>query len=197
MEIQRFTACLPNIPNLIANSIKNLSVLFRVGCGFDRFHIIIRKTEMVAQFMDEHVGHNFAERVVIILGPVVENGAAIEEYGVRQLPGLRDGPVFGKTNAGKKPHQLEGAFHTKTFKHIVFGELRHRTGDVCGERLERLRQIGQRLTGDGLDVVDKIAAVETTSRKLKARSGDTTRDSMSENVPVENVVIESAKVVSE
>ncbi len=50
---------------------------------------------------------------------------------------------------------------------------------------------------DGLEVVDKIAAVETTSRKLKARSGDTTRESMSENVPVENVVIESAKVVSE
>jgi len=49
----------------------------------------------------------------------------------------------------------------------------------------------------GLDVVDKIAGLETSTKTLKARSGDTTREAPMENVPVENVVIESATVLAE
>lgn len=49
----------------------------------------------------------------------------------------------------------------------------------------------------GLDVVDKIAEAETTTKALKARSGDQTREAPMENVPVENIVIESATVVAE
>lgn len=49
----------------------------------------------------------------------------------------------------------------------------------------------------GLDVVDKIAEAETTTKALKARSGDETREAPMENVPVENIVIESATVVAE
>lgn len=50
---------------------------------------------------------------------------------------------------------------------------------------------------DGLDVVDEIAKVKTGTRSLKARSGETTREAQMENVPIENVVIESATVISE
>lgn len=50
---------------------------------------------------------------------------------------------------------------------------------------------------DGLDVVDKIAEVKTTTKTLKARSGDTTREAAMENVPVENIVIESATIIAE
>lgn len=49
----------------------------------------------------------------------------------------------------------------------------------------------------GLDVVDKIAEAETATKPLKARSGDQTREAPMENVPVENIVIESATVLAE
>jgi cyclophilin family peptidyl-prolyl cis-trans isomerase len=49
----------------------------------------------------------------------------------------------------------------------------------------------------GLEVVDKIAKAETTTKPLKARSGDQTREEPMENVPVENVVITSATVLAE
>jgi peptidyl-prolyl cis-trans isomerase A (cyclophilin A) len=49
----------------------------------------------------------------------------------------------------------------------------------------------------GLDVVDKIAGLETSTKTLKARSGDTTGEAPMKNVPVENVVIESATVLAE
>lgn len=49
----------------------------------------------------------------------------------------------------------------------------------------------------GLDVVDKIAEAETTTKALKTRSGEQTREAPMENVPVENIVIESATVIAE
>jgi len=49
----------------------------------------------------------------------------------------------------------------------------------------------------GIEVVDKIAVLDTATKALKARSGDTTRETPMENVPVENVIITSASVVAE
>lgn len=49
----------------------------------------------------------------------------------------------------------------------------------------------------GLDVVDKIAKRPTGTKALKARSGDALRESPMSDVPNENVVIESVKVVTE
>ena len=49
----------------------------------------------------------------------------------------------------------------------------------------------------GLDVVDKIAKLPTTVKILKARAGDGTREAEMEDVPVEAVVIQSAKVMAE
>lgn len=45
----------------------------------------------------------------------------------------------------------------------------------------------------GLDVVDKIAQIETGEKSLKSRSGE----AMMRDVPKENVVIESASLVTE
>src|SRR5690606_29616405 len=53
--------------------------------GLDGFHLLVREAEMMAQFVDQHMGDDLAQRVVVVLGPVVENGAAIEEDGVGQL----------------------------------------------------------------------------------------------------------------
>lgn len=50
---------------------------------------------------------------------------------------------------------------------------------------------------EGLDVVDKIAALPTTSKTLVARRGDETREAEMDDVPEENVVIESVKLIAE
>ena len=49
----------------------------------------------------------------------------------------------------------------------------------------------------GLDVVDKIAKLPTTTKVLKARAGDSTREAEMDDVPEEAVVIQSAKVIAE
>lgn len=49
----------------------------------------------------------------------------------------------------------------------------------------------------GLDVVDKIAGVATGTKTLKARGGLGLREAAMDDVPNENVVIESIKVVTE
>ncbi len=50
---------------------------------------------------------------------------------------------------------------------------------------------------EGLDVVDKIAALPTTSKTLVARRGDEKREAEMDDVPEENVVIESVKLITE
>ena len=49
----------------------------------------------------------------------------------------------------------------------------------------------------GAEVLDKIAAVPTGVKSLKARSGESLREAPMEDVPNENVVIQSIKVVTE
>lgn len=49
----------------------------------------------------------------------------------------------------------------------------------------------------GIEVVDKIAKLPTTTKTLKARSGDQTREAPMEDVPEETVVIESVQVIAE
>ena len=93
---------------------------------------------MVAQFVHQHMGHHFAQGIVVILGPIVENGAAIQKHRIGQLPGLRHGPVLGQANASKQAHQLEWALHAKTFEDIVLGVVGHSAGDVGRKAAERL-----------------------------------------------------------
>jgi cyclophilin family peptidyl-prolyl cis-trans isomerase len=49
----------------------------------------------------------------------------------------------------------------------------------------------------GVEVLDKIAAVPTGEKALKARSGESLREAPMQDVPNENVVIQSIKVVTE
>lgn len=49
----------------------------------------------------------------------------------------------------------------------------------------------------GTEVLDKIAAVPTGVKTLKARAGESLREAPMEDVPNENVVIQSIKVVAE
>ena len=47
------------------------------GVHLQLFHIVIAQAKMVADFVDEYVGDDLAQRL-LILGPIVENGAAEE-----------------------------------------------------------------------------------------------------------------------
>ncbi len=49
----------------------------------------------------------------------------------------------------------------------------------------------------GAEVLDKVAAVPTGEKALKARSGESLREAPMQDVPNENVVIQSIKVVAE
>ena len=59
-----------------------------LGRLLDPLHVIVRQAEMVADLVDQHMGDDVAQRL-LVLGPVVEDGAAVERDAVRPLAGLR------------------------------------------------------------------------------------------------------------
>ena len=63
---------------------------------------------MVAHFVDEDVGDDGAEGVVV-LGPVVEDGAAVEVDSVGQPAGGRDA-LLDAADSGEEAHQIEFGF---------------------------------------------------------------------------------------
>src|SRR6516164_484874 len=52
----------------------------------DRGHVVVGKTEMVADLVHQHVGDDRAQRLVV-LGPVVEDRPAVEPHHVGHLSG--------------------------------------------------------------------------------------------------------------
>ena len=78
----------------------------------------VADAEVVTDLVDQHMGDDRTQRL-IMLGPIVENGAAVEEDSIGQLTGLGHGAVLGQPDAGKQSHQLERAFHAEAFEHVV------------------------------------------------------------------------------
>src|SRR5690606_25924156 len=64
----------------------------------DRFHVLVRKAEMVADLVDEDVRDDRAQRL-LVLGPIVEDGAAIEPDLVGQHAGRIAGPALQRPHA--------------------------------------------------------------------------------------------------
>ena len=61
---------------------------------------------MVADLVDQHMGDDVAQRL-LVLGPVVEDGAAVERDAVRPLAGLRV-PALGDAAPLEQAEQIEG-----------------------------------------------------------------------------------------
>lgn len=93
---------------------------------------------MVANLVDENVCDDVAQGV-LALGPVIENGAAIEEDHVRLARQIAEASPI-KAYALVKAHQIEGAFHTELFENLVGREVFDADDEVAAHLAEMLRQ---------------------------------------------------------
>ena len=111
-----------------------------IRCFLKSLHVVIAKTEMVADFVDQHMSDDVA-KCFFILGRIVEDGAAIERNAVRTFSGLRI-PAFGDAAALKKTKQIEGRFKCEVVHDLVGREFRELNDNFAGKRAEFLWQMG-------------------------------------------------------
>ena len=77
------------------------------GLRLDRFDVGIGQPEVVADFMDQDMGDDMVKRF-IVLGPVVDDGTAIEPDHIGQ-PGNVIVALERQTRALEQPQQVEFA----------------------------------------------------------------------------------------
>ena len=80
-------------------------------------HVVVGQTEMMADFVHQHMGHHPFQRVLAVC-PFVEKGAPIEEDGGRQ----RAGVIAAGVADGVPPIEAED---------VPLALQRHRVDDVC------------------------------------------------------------------
>src|SRR6185312_6041410 len=118
----------------------------------DPLHVLVAEAEMVADLVDQHVADNRVERLVV-LAPVIEDRAAVEEHHVGLDPRVDD--AFARQrDPTVKAEQVERAFQLHLGLGFLVGKvldadhqrpelLSHRRGYRCqrplGEPLDLLR----------------------------------------------------------
>lgn len=100
--------------------------------GFDGFHIAIRQAEVVTDFMDENVG-NDGTKGFIMLGPIVEDGTAIEKHHVGRAATLRHRAVVGETHALKQAEDVEGGFGPHFVQYVAGGKIFDAEDDLAAQ----------------------------------------------------------------
>ena len=94
---------------------------------------------MMADLVNEHMGDDGAERL-LVLGPIIEDGAAIEEDHVGK--GARMGHLLamGEPHALEQAEQVEFARGLHVFEHIVIREILDPDDDIAGQIVKSLGQ---------------------------------------------------------
>ena len=109
---------------------------------------------MMADLVHQHVGHERAERL-LVLGPIIEERAAVEPDHVRELPGRRRRPALREADAAEQAQKIEGAVEAHLAQRLVVRELLHPHDDAVAQTLEARRQSGERLFGETLEISER------------------------------------------
>src|SRR5579863_8231260 len=119
------------------------SRLFRRG--FDRRDVGIGETEMMADLMHQNMRDYVAEPL-LVLGPIIEDGAAVEPYHIRQLAGQGQSAALRETAAGEKAQKVEFCFAIHRVEDVLVGEIRDLDHETLAKVAKFLRQarIGRR-----------------------------------------------------
>lgn len=101
---------------------------------------------MMADFMDEDMGDDIAQRFVMFC-PVIEDRAAVERDAVRAFAGLQAEP-FADAAPFKKAEQVEGRFQPHILNDLVFGKIANLDDDIAAQRTKLLRQMSKSVNRD-------------------------------------------------
>jgi hypothetical protein len=93
---------------------------------------------MMADLVNEHMGDDGAQRL-LVLGPVIEDGTAVEKDHVGQRPGMGQFLAMGEAQALEQAEQIKVAgFHVG--KDIIIREILDPDDDVAGKRVKSFGQ---------------------------------------------------------
>ncbi len=76
----------------------------------------------------------------VMLGPIVEDRAAVEEDHVGQAAGFGHGLILRQAQALEQAHDVEGGLGSEIVENIVGGEVLHPENDVAAQPTKRLWQ---------------------------------------------------------
>ena len=106
---------------------------------------------MMADLMDENVGDNGAQRVAM-LGPVIENGPAVEEHYIGKPSGLLEGLVVREADALEQSQEIELALGLHFVQHLVGRKVLDTNEEPAAEGAKALRKSVEGMSGEGLDL---------------------------------------------
>ncbi len=109
---------------------------------------------MVADLVNQYMGDNRAQRLAV-LRPIVEDGPAIEENHVGQLPRLLDGGILDEPDALEKAKQIEFASGLHLIENLGRREILDTDEKIAAEVAEMGRQQGVGLGGQPIQVSER------------------------------------------
>ncbi len=107
----------------------------------------------MADLMDEDMADDGAQRF-LVLGPVIENGAAIEENHIGQHAGMRQLFAMGEAHALEQSEQVE-LVGLHLAQHIVFRKILDPDDDIAGQFMEGPRQTRIGLLGQRIKILER------------------------------------------
>ncbi len=102
---------------------------------------------MVADFVNQHMGHDLAERFVV-LRPVIQDGAAVEPDHIRHRGDIAVA-AERQPNALKQAKQVEFAFSLHFAQHVVGREVVHLDDHTRTQLTKMFWQPRERVVGHG------------------------------------------------
>src|SRR5215831_17220776 len=119
----------------------------------DRGHVVIGKTEMVADLVHQDVSDDRAQRLVV-LGPVIEDRPAVEPHHVGHLSG-RAVRAKRQADALEQAEQIELGLRAQLVQHLLGREILHPDDEVLAQRAEFLRQPAKRRLGERFELLER------------------------------------------
>ena len=110
-----------------------------------------RKTEMMADLVDQHVGDDGAQRL-LFFAPEVEQRTPIEPDHVGHRAGFLDRGPMRQAAAAKQPEQVEFALRAHFIERLVVGEIDHLDHQPLAEPAKRGGQLRESRMREGVDV---------------------------------------------
>jgi hypothetical protein len=117
----------------------------------DRLNILVRKAEMMADLMNQDMGHDNSESI-LPLAPEVEQGPAVEPDHVGQGPGLRHRRAMGDAASAKQSKQVEFGLRAHFLKRFLVREIDDLDDQALAKLGESFRQSREGSLGEALDV---------------------------------------------
>src|SRR3954447_12917207 len=106
---------------------------------------------MMADLVHEDMSDESAERL-LVLGPVVEDGATVEPDHVRELARHGGGAALRKPDAAKQPEEIERALKTHRVERFVVRKILDPDDDALAEPPEGFGQAPERRLGQPLEL---------------------------------------------